>query len=95
MAISGHNFTLPGILPSLLRLVLRQVPGTSSPIILSVLACMQIKPAEVDTFLKGGGALDINNVRKKPKVPNPDKACLNCISLLCTEPNLSNGSNHN
>ena len=29
---------------------------------------MQVKPAEVDIFLKGGGALDINGVRKKPKV---------------------------
>lgn len=30
--------------------------------------CVQIKPEEVDIFLKGGGALDINSVRKKPKV---------------------------
>lgn len=29
---------------------------------------LQVKPTEVDTFLKGGGALDINSVRKKPKV---------------------------
>ena len=29
---------------------------------------MQIKPEEVDVFLKGGGALDITSVRKKPKV---------------------------
>ena len=28
----------------------------------------QIKPEEVDVFLKGGGALDIASVRKKPKV---------------------------
>jgi hypothetical protein len=27
-----------------------------------------VKGAEVDTFLKGGGALDINSVRRKPKV---------------------------
>ena len=27
-----------------------------------------MKPAEVDIFLKGGGALDINSVRRKPKV---------------------------
>ena len=36
-----------------------------------VTGCMhgaQIKPEEVDVFLKGGGALDITSVRKKPKV---------------------------
>ena len=31
-------------------------------------ACTQIKPEEVDIFLKGGGALNINSVKKKPKV---------------------------
>ena len=28
----------------------------------------QVKATEVDNFLKGGGALDINSVQKKPKV---------------------------
>ena len=30
---------------------------------------MQIKAEEIDILLKGGGALDITSVRKKPKVP--------------------------
>ena len=29
---------------------------------------MQIKADDVNVFLRGGGALDINSVRKKPKV---------------------------
>ena len=32
---------------------------------------LQIKPEEVDIFLKGGGALDIGSVRKKPKACPP------------------------
>lgn len=28
----------------------------------------QVRVAEVDTFLKGGAALDIHSVQKKPKV---------------------------
>ena len=29
---------------------------------------VQVRGEDVDVFLKGGGALDINSVRKKPKV---------------------------
>lgn len=29
---------------------------------------LQVRAEDVDVFLKGGGALDINSVRKKPKV---------------------------
>ncbi len=29
---------------------------------------LQVRGEDVDVFLKGGGALDINSVRKKPKV---------------------------
>ena len=39
-----------------------------------VLTCAQIKPEEVDIFLKGGGALDINSVKKKPKVRRSSKS---------------------
>lgn len=31
----------------------------------------QIKAEEVDIFLKGGGALDISSIKKKPKVSVP------------------------
>lgn len=40
---------------------------------------LQVKPAEVDIFLKGGGALDINSVRKKPKV----NGCYNHNAMTC------------
>lgn len=36
----------------------------------------KVKAEEIDIFLKGGGALDINSVRKKPKV-------LRCCQLSC------------
>ena len=42
---------------------------------------MQVKPAEVDTFLKGGGALDINGVRKKPKASS-NILVIRMISIL-------------
>ena len=41
---------------------------------------MQIKPEEIDILLKGGGALDISSVRKKPKVP-PQIACHLSVTL--------------
>jgi hypothetical protein len=37
---------------------------------------LQVKPEEVDVFLKGGGALDIASARKKPKVGAGLPACL-------------------
>ena len=40
-----------------------------------------IKAAEVDVFLKGGGALDITSVRKKPKDWIPDNVWLSIIAL--------------
>jgi dynein heavy chain, axonemal len=40
-----------------------------------------IKAAEIDTFLKGGGALDITSVRKKPKDWIPDSVWLSIIAL--------------
>jgi dynein heavy chain, axonemal len=40
-----------------------------------------IKAAEVDVFLKGGGALDITSVRKKPKDWIPDNVWLSVIAL--------------
>lgn len=33
---------------------------------------MQIKADDVNVFLRGGGALDINSTRKKPKVHSSD-----------------------
>ena len=42
----------------------------------------KVKAEEIDIFLKGGGALDINIVRKKPKV-------LQCFTLLLLAPLLS------
>ena len=44
---------------------------------------LQVKGAEVDIFLKGGGALDINSVRKKPKVSLHSSPDLWIKSLLC------------
>mmetsp|Transcript_5388 Transcript_5388/g.12712 ORF Transcript_5388/g.12712 Transcript_5388/m.12712 type:complete len:4322 (-) Transcript_5388:507-13472(-) len=41
----------------------------------------KIKPMDVDVFLKGGGALDINSVRKKPKDWIPDSVWLSIIAL--------------
>jgi dynein heavy chain len=41
----------------------------------------KIKVADVDIFLKGGGALDINSVRKKPKEWIPDSVWLNIVAL--------------
>ena len=40
-----------------------------------------IKASDVDIFLKGGGALDINSVRKKPKEWIPDGIWLNVVAL--------------
>lgn len=40
-----------------------------------------IKAAEVDVFLKGGGALDIASVRKKPKDWIPDGVWLSIVAL--------------
>ena len=38
---------------------------------------MQIKAEDVNVFLRGGGALDINSVRKKPKArPMPGYPCI-------------------
>jgi dynein heavy chain len=39
----------------------------------------KVKGEEIDIFLKGGGALDINSVRKKPKVCSA--TCFACIAL--------------
>jgi dynein heavy chain, axonemal len=41
----------------------------------------KVLSADVDIFLKGGGALDINAVRRKPKEWIPDAVWLNCIAL--------------
>ena len=41
----------------------------------------KVRAADVDVFLKGGGALDINSVRKKPKDWIPDNVWLNIIAL--------------
>lgn len=41
----------------------------------------KILAADVDIFLKGGGALDINAVRKKPKEWIPDSVWLNTVAL--------------
>lgn len=40
-----------------------------------------IRAADVDVFLKGGGALDIMSVRKKPKEWIPDSVWLSTIAL--------------
>ena len=37
-----------------------------------LLSAGKVKSEDIDIFLKGAGALDINSVRKKPKV---SKAC--------------------
>jgi hypothetical protein len=39
------------------------------------------KASDIDVFLKGGGALDIMSVRKKPKDWIPDNVWLNVIAL--------------
>jgi dynein heavy chain, axonemal len=39
------------------------------------------KASDIDVFLKGGGALDIASVRKKPKDWIPDNVWLNVIAL--------------
>ncbi|DBA69380.1 TPA: Dynein gamma chain, flagellar outer arm [Trebouxia sp. C0005] len=41
----------------------------------------KVKGEEIDIFLKGGGALDINSVRKKPKEWIPDMVWLNVVAL--------------
>ena len=41
----------------------------------------KIAAKDVDIFLKGGGALDINAVRKKPKDWIPDAVWLNAVAL--------------
>ena len=41
----------------------------------------QVKPSDVDVLLKGGGALDITSVRKKPKEWIPDAVWLNVVAL--------------
>lgn len=40
-----------------------------------------VRPADLDIFLKGGAALDINSVRKKPKDWIPDRVWLNIVAL--------------
>jgi hypothetical protein len=40
-----------------------------------------VKAADIDVFLKGGGALDITSVRKKPKDWIPDGVWLSIIAL--------------
>lgn len=41
----------------------------------------KVKSADLDIFLKGGAALDINSVRKKPKDWIPDSVWLSIIAL--------------
>uniref|UniRef100_A0A383W453 AAA+ ATPase domain-containing protein n=1 Tax=Tetradesmus obliquus TaxID=3088 RepID=A0A383W453_TETOB len=41
----------------------------------------KVKPQDVDILLKGGGALDITSVRKKPKEWIPDAVWLNVVAL--------------
>ncbi|KAK9865923.1 hypothetical protein WJX84_001850 [Apatococcus fuscideae] len=41
----------------------------------------KVRAEDVDVFLKGGGALDINSVRKKPKDWIPDAVWLNLVAL--------------
>ena len=45
------------------------------------LSAGKIKATDLDIFLKGGGALDINSVRKKPKEWIPDSVWLNIVAL--------------
>lgn len=45
----------------------------------------KIKAADLDVLLKGGAALDINSVRKKPKDWIPDNVWLNIIALSSME----------
>jgi dynein heavy chain len=46
-----------------------------------ILPALCLQPLDVDVFLKGGGALDINSVRKKPKDWIPDSVWLAIIAL--------------
>lgn len=41
----------------------------------------QVRPSDVDAFLKGGGALDISSVRRKPKEWIPDAVWLAVVAL--------------
>jgi dynein heavy chain, axonemal len=46
-----------------------------------MLSAGSVRAADVDVFLKGGGALDIASVRKKPKDWIPDGVWLSVIAL--------------
>ena len=46
-----------------------------------LLSAGKVKASDLDVFLKGGAALDINSVRKKPKDWIPDNVWLNIIAL--------------
>lgn len=46
-----------------------------------LLSAGSTKASDIDVFLKGGGALDIMSVRKKPKDWIPDNVWLNVIAL--------------
>jgi len=50
-----------------------------------LLSAGKIRQAELDIFLKGGGALDITSVRKKPKEWIPDSVWLNVIALSAND----------
>ena len=43
---------------------------------------VQIKAEDVNVFLRGGGALDINSVRKKPKARTTARLHIHCRWLL-------------
>ena len=49
------------------------------------MAAAQIRAGELDVFLKGGGALDINSVRKKPRV-SAYTPRIQCQTLCLTQP---------
>ncbi|GFR42148.1 hypothetical protein Agub_g3000 [Astrephomene gubernaculifera] len=46
-----------------------------------LVSASKVKVVDLDVFLKGGAALDINSVRKKPKDWIPDSVWLNIIAL--------------
>ena len=46
-----------------------------------LLSANSLSPELVSIFLKGGGSLDINSVRKKPKEWIPDKGWLDMVAL--------------
>ncbi|KAK9841874.1 hypothetical protein WJX81_008571 [Elliptochloris bilobata] len=46
-----------------------------------LVSASKIKADDVNIFLRGGGALDINSVRKKPKEWIPDSVWLNVVAL--------------